>query len=45
MIRRIRLVKIVLNLLHEHLCRLESGDAVLGDDDGCVLGDVTCGLF
>lgn len=45
MIRRIELVKVVFYLLHEHLCGLECGDAVLGDDDGCVLGDVACSLL
>ncbi len=35
----------VLHLLHKHLGGLESGDAVLGDDDGGVLGDVAGGLF
>ena len=26
-----------LHLFHEHLCGLECGDAVLGDDDGSIL--------
>ena len=30
-------LEVVLNLLHEHLCGLECGDAMLGDDDGGVL--------
>ena len=30
----------LLNLFHEHLCGLESGDAVLGDDDSGILGNV-----
>ena len=35
----------VLNLFHEHLCGLERGDAVLGDDDGGVLRDVAGSFF
>ena len=33
------------HLFHEHFGRLESGDFVLGDDDGGVLGDVAGGLL
>lgn len=33
------------HLFHEHFCGLESGDFVLRDDDGGVLGDVAGGLF
>ena len=35
----------VLYLLHEHFGRLESGNAVLRDDDCSVLGDVTGSLL
>lgn len=28
---------ILFHIFHEHLSRLESGDVVLGDDDGCIL--------
>lgn len=33
------------HLFHEHFGRLESGDFVLGDDDGGVLGDVAGCFF
>ena len=35
----------VRNSGHEGLGGLESGDVVSGDDDGCILADVTTGLL
>ena len=38
-------LELLLEVFHEHLGGLESGDLVLGDDDGGVLGNVTGGLL
>ena len=35
----------LLHIFHEHLSGLESGDLVLGDDDGSILGDVAGSLL